>query len=131
MLIHNESGKGGKSLHSSSDGKDWGDEKKTADDEKKTAVDEKTRKDGKGTNGKRPRALALNMLIANTYRTLVLKAISQQGTTVAFKVCRQSTTKESADTWRNEMEILSSLDHVSNLWKKHFYLISRFTSRLL
>ena len=58
------------------------------------------------------RARAPNMLIGKTDRTLVFKA-TRMGTTVAIKVCRRRTVKESADTWKNERDILKSLDHVS------------------
>jgi ATP-dependent helicase YprA (DUF1998 family) len=63
-------------------------------------------------DGKRPRARALNMLVGETDQTLVFKT-TWTGTTVAIKVCRNRIVKESADAWRNEMKILSSLDHVS------------------
>jgi hypothetical protein len=52
------------------------------------------------------------MLVGKNKHTLVFKA-TRMGTTVAIKVCRNRTVKESADAWMNEMEILSSLDHVS------------------
>jgi hypothetical protein len=86
-----------------------------ADSRKRIGEDGKrTEEDGKRTeeDGKRPRARALNMLIMETDRTLVFKT-TRTGTTVAIKVCRNRTVKESADAWRNEMKILSSLDHVS------------------
>jgi hypothetical protein len=79
---------------------------KTAEDGGKTEEDRKI-----------PRARPLNILIAKTDRTLVFKETTRKGTIVAIKVCRQRTVKESADTWKNEKDILNSLDHVSSLWK--------------
>jgi len=70
----------------------------------------------KKEDGKITRARAPDILIGKTRRTLVFKA-TRKGNTVAIKVCRKRTVKKSADMWRNEMEILSSLDHVSSLWK--------------
>jgi len=85
--------------------------KRTGEDAGKTREGGKTiRKDVKI-----PRPYALDILIGKTYQTLVFKKATQKGTIVAIKVCRQRTVKESADTWRNKKEILSSLDHVSNL----------------
>ena len=52
-------------------------------------------------------------LIGKTNRTLVFKATRKEAI-VAIKVCRKPTVKESADTWRNEIEIMSCLNHVSN-----------------
>jgi hypothetical protein len=60
------------------------------------------------------RARAPHILIGKTGRTLVFKATRKEAI-VAIKVCRKPTVKESADTWRNEMEIMSCLDHVSNM----------------
>lgn len=89
--------------------------KRTRDDKKKTREDGKgTREDGKrtGEDGKRPRARALHMLVGKIDRTLVFKT-TRTGTAIAIKACRNRIIKESADAWRNELEILSSLDHIS------------------
>lgn len=59
--------------------------------------------------------------IGKTTRTLVFKA-TRKDTIVAIKVCRKPKVKESADTWRNEMEILSCLNHVSNIMELRFGL---------
>ncbi|KAH8797829.1 kinase-like domain-containing protein [Xylogone sp. PMI_703] len=53
-----------------------------------------------------------HILIGKTGRTLVFKATRKEAV-VAIKVCRKPTVKESADAWRNEMEIMSCLDHPS------------------
>jgi len=87
------------------------DRKGTGEDGGKTEEDEKTT----GKDAKIPRARALDIPIGKTPRTLVFKKAIEKGTTVAIKMCRQRTVKESADMWRNEKDILSSLDHVSNL----------------
>jgi len=52
-------------------------------------------------------------LIGKTSRTLVYKATSKKAV-VAIKMCRQPSVKGSAQNWRNELDILRCLDHVSN-----------------
>jgi hypothetical protein len=54
----------------------------------------------------------LQELIGKTTRTLVFK-VTRSNATVAVKICRKPTLKESAETWRNEMEIMRTLDHIS------------------
>jgi hypothetical protein len=50
--------------------------------------------------------------IGQTEETEVFK-ITRNGVTVAIKVCRKPTVKQSADAWRNEITILKRLNHVS------------------
>jgi len=45
---------------------------------------------------------------------LVFKATRKEAT-VAIKVCRKPRVKESVDMWRNEMEIMSCINYVSNI----------------
>ena len=52
--------------------------------------------------------------IFKTPRTLVYKA-TRKNTIVAIKICREPNLKDSAQNWRNELEILTHLDHVSRV----------------
>jgi hypothetical protein len=54
----------------------------------------------------------LDIQIGETARTTVIKRVCN-GMVSAIKICRQPTTSGSADVWRNEMEILNRLNHVS------------------
>jgi hypothetical protein len=50
-------------------------------------------------------------IIGLTSHTEVRK-VNRKGTIVAMKLCRRPDLKKSADMWRNELDILSPLDHV-------------------
>lgn len=50
-------------------------------------------------------------IIGRTFHTEVRK-VHRKGTTVAIKLCRKPDSKQSADMWRNELDILYPLDHV-------------------
>jgi hypothetical protein len=67
---------------------------------------------------------APHILIGKTGRTLVFKAIRKE-VIVAIKVCQKPTVKESADTCRNDMKIMSCLNHVSIIRRTSF-ACSRF-----
>lgn len=56
--------------------------------------------------------LILGETIGKTPHTQVFKAI-RNDIVVAVKMCRKPEIKSSADTWRNELEILRNLNHVS------------------
>ena len=53
-------------------------------------------------------------IIFQTRRTLVYKA-SYKDAIIAIKMCRGPRLKDSAQNWRNELEILIRLDHVSSV----------------
>jgi hypothetical protein len=55
-------------------------------------------------------------IIFKTKRTLVYKA-TRKNTIVAIKMCRGPKLKDSAQNWRNELEILTFLNHVSRVKK--------------
>ena len=84
--------------------------KRSEEDEERTGVDGKRTAEA----GKTTQARTLDIPIGKTKRTLVVKT-TRRGTTVAIKMCRNRAVKRSADAWRNEIEILSSLYHVSSL----------------
>ena len=50
--------------------------------------------------------------IGETSLTTVVKRV-RNGIVSAIKICRRPTVSGSADVWRNEMEILNRLNHVS------------------
>ena len=54
--------------------------------------------------------------IGETAFTKVFKTI-RNSTAVAVKVCRKPDSKQSADTWRNELNILTQLDHVGQIFE--------------
>ena len=58
-------------------------------------------------------------IIFKTARTLVYKA-TRKNTIVAIKLCRGPRLKDSAQNWRNELEILTRLDHVSSVRNANF-----------
>jgi hypothetical protein len=69
-----------------------------------------------------PTSLDQHKIIFKTTRTLVYKA-TYKNTVVAIKMCRGSSLHNSAKNWRNELEILTRLDHVSNVGIPTYCLI--------
>lgn len=90
--------------------------------EDKLALKERLRFDtGESSPGPPPEPLAGP--IGKTAFTTVFKTV-RNNTTLAIKMCRKPALKMSADMWRNELNLLTQLDHVKYTFKFLFIKLS-------